>query len=91
MNDSASSWRIIAVCAIVVLVGLAGLFHLVALLRTQFSMMGILRREHAGQKLAPEDFDAGWAWYLYRLSAWLMIAAAGLVLLLLVTRVLSRV
>ena len=91
MSDPETSWRVIAVGAILVLIGLAGLCRLVGLLRTQLSLLAILRREHTRHVLEPADFDGRWAWHLHRAAAWFMWAAAGLLLLLLVTRILGRV
>lgn len=90
MSDPATSWRVVAVAAILCLIGLAGISRLVGLLRTQMSLLAILRREHTRRELAPEDFDGRWAWHLHRAAAWFMWAAGGLLLLLLVTRILGR-
>ena len=90
MSDLAASWRLVAVCAIVVLIGLAGICRLVGLSRTPLSLLGILRREHTRRELRPEDFDGRWAWQLHQAATWFMWAAAGLLLLLLVTRILGR-
>ncbi|TDR89627.1 hypothetical protein [Enterovirga rhinocerotis] len=86
MSDPTVSWRVVAVCAVVVLVGLSGLFRVLALSRTSLSLLAILRREHTRRTFEPTDFDGRWAWLLYRSALWLMLPAAGLVLLLFATR-----
>ena len=90
MTDLSTSWRVLAVGAILVLVALAGICRVAALLRTSLSMLGILRREHARRSFGPDDFAGGWAWYLYRASGWFIGMAAALLLLLLVTRIFGR-